>query len=114
MPLYEVRLEAQDGSGHYRKTTLLADTEEAASARCEESERAMVAFRIDPGKAAEILDGRPEKTIDEIDLDPANVRAQFAGAHRAWLLTHAQDTPYEVTSVTELDPHTKQAKAGAK
>lgn len=95
MPRYEVRLEAQDafredGSPHFRLTTLEAPDEAAAIAACERAEYRRAAYRLDPGDLAR---------LEDIEADPEQ---ELAGQEKAQLYTHRQAKPYLVVSVTEL------------
>ena len=52
MPIFSFRLDAQDGSGHFRSGRIEAASAEVARAALEEREARHVAFRMDAGRTA--------------------------------------------------------------
>lgn len=110
MPRYEVRLEAQDGSGHFRVTRLMAEDEKAAQKACERKELELVLYQLSDADKAEILEATGAKTLagvpkaaklDASDKEKAPFRA-LDPAHRARLAAHRQEEPFKVVSVTEV------------
>lgn len=115
MARYEVRLEAQDDSGHFRVTRLDAASKEEAKRTCERRELELVLYEItadeekalleraaDAGvKAKSIADLPRPAALDATDEEKAAFRA-LDGADRARLNAHHQEKPYEVVSVTEV------------
>lgn len=102
MPRYRVRLEStdhsqDDGTPHFRETTLAADTPEAAREYCVEQEFKLVGFRLDAERLAEL-----QAVIDAHDGDLKALNGQDRGHYAI----HHQTTPYHVVSVTELPART--------
>jgi hypothetical protein len=106
MPLYEFRLEAQDGSGHFRQGTIEADTKDVAQATLEMRELEYTLYRLgdDPNwdqAAAEALHG-----ADTLDAALALPKGEKMPAHlppkvRAKLALHRQAKPYKIVKLTE-------------
>lgn len=122
---YEVRLEAQDGSGHFRVMRLDADTKQAARRACERKELEMVLWEIPDDRIVDLLE-RAGLAVPEsrarADLiaaleqfpKPAKIDApreekrvfldSLTQGDRAMLHTHFQEQPYKVVSVKEWQP----------
>lgn len=110
MPRYEVRLEAQDGSGHFRVTRLEADNADAARRHCERLELRNVLFEIPEEQRVELCAKYGVDYLDELprpaalDADAA-AKASFRALEtddRARLNAHYQEQPYLVASVEEV------------
>lgn len=113
MPLYEARLEATDGSGHFRVTRLQAADKKTAERQVRRLELRRVLYEISDEDAAAILDrveeasGKRPDSIDELPkaapLDASDEqKAAFRAldvADRARLHTHFQTEPYELVSI---------------
>jgi hypothetical protein len=109
MPLFRVRLEAQDGSGHFRSTSLEAPDKEAAKRFCERMELKRVLFEIPAQMQAALCAEYEVDSIDDLpkatarsaaDEDKAAFRA-LKGNDRARLHAHYQSEPYKVTKVEQ-------------
>jgi hypothetical protein len=97
MPTFEVRLEDPD-SDEFRITTLTVADEAAARAFCEDSERSMVAFRVDPAEEKQL------RAMAERDAKrAADEPAILTGRDKARLHTHRQAKPYAIKSVREVE-----------
>lgn len=111
MPRYEVRLEAQDGSGHFRLTRLVTDTAEQARRRCERLELRNVLFQLSDEQTAELLERYEAATLDELprpaaldaDLSEKQPFRALQTPDRARLTAHRQEQPYAVVSVREVE-----------
>ena len=111
MALFEVRLEAQDGSGHYRITRLQADDADAARKQCERKELELVLYQLTPADEQAVLKAAKADTLDDVPhtaaLDaPAEEKAAFRALspeHRAKVHAHRQEEPYAVVSVEEVE-----------
>lgn len=127
MPRYEVRLEAQDGSGHFRLTRIDAPTKQAAKRVCERRELEMVLWEIPDDRIVDLLqragvdvpkaDGGGPPTREQLVAaleqfpKPAKLSASreekrvfldsLSQGDRAMLHTHFQEQPYKVVSVKE-------------
>jgi hypothetical protein len=127
MPRYEVRLEAQDGTGHFRVTRLDAADKDDAKRQCERMELKRVLFELTDDQKHELLERYevdvkatgPEGVLTSADLEKgigelpipaaldasADDKAEFralAVEDRARLHTHFQSEPYEVVSVEKV------------
>lgn len=109
MPLFRVRLEAQDGSGHFRQTTGEFADKAAAKRHCERMELKRVLFEMPADLAAAICAEAVVESVDELpkplprdasDADKAAFRA-LKGDTRARIDAHFQTEPYKVTKVEE-------------
>lgn len=91
MPKYVARLEAQDGSGHYRRSAIQADTVEEARAILEQREQKYASFQLNPAD------------LDELEAKEAALPegARLAGKERAQLAFHRQALPYTLVSIEE-------------
>lgn len=87
MPRYYARLEATDGSGHFRFISIHSPSEEEARAVLERREQTFAAFRLDTEELAEC-----ERLIAEAEAEgkaaPPDVRSKLA--------LHNQAEPYEL------------------
>lgn len=110
MPRYEVRLEAQDGSGHFRLTRLLAADADAARRHCERLELRNVLFELDAEQRHALLGKYEAGSLEELPR-PAAVDASLEEKQpfraletqdRARLQAHFQELPYRVVSVEEV------------
>lgn len=111
MPAYSFRLEAPDGSGHFRVGTIYTDTEEEARALLEFREHRRAAFKMNEDQEAEVLANAGVDSIDDLperaDIgappeDSAAFRA-LPAAHRAWVATHRQAQPFDLVSLEEAE-----------
>lgn len=93
MPKFKVRLESQTDS-HAREVTLSAKNEAEARLICEERERDLSAFQLEPDVLAVI-----EK--DHSIGPDGKVRGPVAKA-KADLHAHYQGRPYKIVSVTKV------------
>lgn len=126
MQFFDFRLEAQDGSGHYREGTIsigekdlevagAKTAKEAARILLERQEARKVAFQLGDEHVAE-LEAPPDqggygRPIGELlDLHPAPLKATeeekapfraLNVKHRAWLNLHRQEKPYKLVSLTK-------------
>lgn len=87
MPKYIARLEAQDGSGHYRRVAISAASEDAAREFLIGREQRYTAFQLDDAELAKI-EKREEK-------------GPLTGTDRANIVLHRQEQPYELVSLVE-------------
>jgi hypothetical protein len=110
MPRYEVRLEAQDDSGHFRITRLEADGPDGARRACERLELKRVLFELSDEQKQDLCARYEVASIDELpapapyDSPPAE-KAAFRAldtADRSRLHAHYQELPYAVVSVEEV------------
>lgn len=103
MPLYDVRLEAADGSGHFRNSTIAADSEKEARDTLEAREREYELYRLDTAEIAALEETygkaliqkalalpKEAKLSEHVDL-PSNVRTT--------LVLHRQPKPYKIVSL---------------
>lgn len=126
MRRFEVKLEAQDGSGHFRVVRLAAPSKEKAREHCERTEYAIAAWQLDEQRAAELLDTYAPKKVNVPDGEgrlaalhealenlpkPAALDAkpekkapflELDARARGLLQTHFQTEPYKVVSVQEV------------
>lgn len=107
MPRYDVRLEAQDGSGHFRTTSVEAADKKEARQKIERNEYALAAFQLDAEQQRDLCDRYDAKSVDELpkpaardasDEDKAPFRALEA-RDRGLLVSHWQEQPYKVVSI---------------
>lgn len=111
MSRYEVRLEAPDGSGHFRVVRLDAADEHDARRQCERKELELVLFELPAEARADICKRHDVSSIDELPAAPPLDAAHEDNAafralpkeDRAHLHAHYQEKPYEVVSVTEWE-----------
>lgn len=107
MPLFRVRLEAQDGSGHFRQTTGEWPDKAAAKRHCERMELKRVLYDMPAEMQAELcvrygvesIDDLPKaapRTASEEDKQPFR---ELKPPERARLHAHFQSEPYKVTKV---------------
>jgi hypothetical protein len=107
---YEVRLEAQDGSGHFRITRLYAADADEARRRCEQDEYLRAGFALSAQQQAELCERYEVKSIDELpqpaalDASPEEKESfrELETPDRARLHAHYQERPYKVVSVEEV------------
>jgi hypothetical protein len=95
---FRVRLESpdltrDDGSPHFRVTTLLAADDVEARRQCERRELRIAAHEYPPDVLAD-LEEQEKRALDAGVVVPAQVRMQLA--------SHRQEAPYEVVSVEEV------------
>lgn len=110
MALFRVRLEAQDGSGHFRQTTLEAADKAAAKRFCERGELRRVLYEMPEDLQAELCAKYDVQSIDDLPRPgalgaPADERAPFReldGNARARLQAHYQSEPYKIVKVEEV------------
>jgi hypothetical protein len=121
--IYEFRLEATDGSGHFRQGAINADSEHEARVTLEYRELVNTRYRIDQDEFAAIAARRfpaPDnatagelKAIDKRRADLAEALAadgitadgyaQLAGNDRAKVAFHHQPSPYELVRLAERE-----------
>jgi hypothetical protein len=120
--LFEFRTEAQDGSGHFRRGQIEAESREAAKAALERQEFQRAAYQIDPDRARQVLEAAGVKVPSAAQLadlhkelealpKPAKPEAseedkaefrQFSVNHRAWLNIHRQEQPYKLVHLRKV------------
>jgi hypothetical protein len=107
MPLYQFRLEAQDGSGHFRQGTIAASSKEEAKLVLEERERDFAAFTLDDERVAELLQTHGADSLDALpkaaplkatEEEKAEFRA-LPVRDRAHLNLHRQAKPYKLVKL---------------
>ena len=110
MPTFRFRLEAQDGSGHFRSGTTEAETRDAAKSFLEEREAQFVAFTLDDERAAELCKIYGVESVDELpspapasasEADKAAFR-ELAVRDRSHVNLHRQSKPYKLVSLVEV------------
>lgn len=111
MPLFRFRLEATDGSGHFRSGMTEAGSEDEARIQLGLREYQHAAYKLDPEREAVLLETYGVKTLEDLP-HPAPVEAseeekaeyrQLKGQHRTWLVIHRQQTPYELVELEEVE-----------
>ena len=107
MPRFEVRLEAQDGSGHFRQTSGYFPDKKAAQRHCERMELRRALFTLDAEQAADLCERYGVTSVDELpkaapraasDAKKAPFR-ELKPQDRSRLHAHYQEQPYKVVSV---------------
>ncbi len=109
MPVFRVHLDAPDGSGHFRRTSVEAGDKDEARRIVERLELRRTLFELNAGQQAELCATYGVESIDELPKaaprDAADEeRAAFrslAPRTRAWLHTHYQSAPYKITKIEE-------------
>lgn len=91
MPKFVARLEAQDGSGHYRRSVIEADSKEEARTVLEEREETYALYRLTTDELADLES--KEGALPE--------GARLPGRERSQLALHRQEKPYKLVSLTE-------------
>lgn len=86
MPKFIARLEAQDGSGHFRRVRIFADSETAARVFLESRELRSAGFQLDDAELAKL-----------------EAKDRLSGGDRAKLALHNQEQPYVLVSLEETD-----------
>ena len=110
MPLYSFRLEAQDGSGHFRQGTTEAESKDDARNWLELQELQKATFRLTDERAAELCDEYGADSVDELPKVPKLGAPQEAKAaframtvrDRAHLNIHRQTKPYKLVKLEEV------------
>lgn len=107
MPLFRVHLEAQGGSGHFRRASVEAADKAEARRIVERLELRRTLFELNAEQCAELCARYGVASIDELpkaaprsasDEEKAPFRS-LAAKERAWLHTHYQNAPYKVTKI---------------
>lgn len=100
MPKYKVRLESPDQfrdklgkHPHFRVTSIVADSAEAAQEVCVRREYEKVIYQLDPDALADLQTAEAVAAEKGVNAPP-DVRRRLA--------THRQALPYEVVSVEEV------------
>jgi hypothetical protein len=110
MPLYRFRLEAQDGSGHFRSGQTEAGSEDEARVQLGLREYRFAAYKLDPDREAILLEEYDVGSLEDLP-HPAPVEASeeekaeyrgLKGQHRTWLVMHRQAAPYELVELEEV------------
>lgn len=103
MPVFDVRLEAQDGSGHYRHSAIQAADADEARATLEGREREYEMYRLDTAEIGELEREHGSDVIAEALEAPkeAKMPAGLPANVRAKLAIHRQSKPYKIVSVKE-------------
>lgn len=116
MPRYHFRLEAQDGSGHFRQGTVISPSEEEVRAFLERSEIGKTGYRLtteEHDEIAAVLDelANVEQVVFRKTADLAGKLEQLltagvkvAGDVRMRITTHAQEHPYLIVYVSDSPP----------
>ena len=110
MQFFRVLLVAQDGSGHFRQTTLEAPSKADARRACERMELKRVLYEMPPQMQAELCERYEVASIDDLPKAgalgaPEAERAPFRELHgdeRSRLHAHYQNLPYKVTKVERV------------
>lgn len=110
MPVYAFRLEAQDGSGHFRRGRIAADSEDEARETLEgrEYEYALTALTTD--EIAELVIGYGLGVEEALELPPEGKISEVTDEQgrplppvvRAKLATHRQADPYKLVELEEV------------
>lgn len=87
MPRYYARLEATDGSGHFRFVTIHADSEAEARAAIMRREHGFAAFRLDTDELADVEKQAAQAEKQGVPVPP-DARSKLA--------LHHQTEPYEL------------------
>lgn len=102
MKLFQFRLEAQDGSGHFRRGTIEAESKDQARAILEEREQVSALYRLDTDELSEL---EAKEAAHRADLEAKGALTPqtklLAGRERAQLALHRQEQPYKLTSLSE-------------
>jgi len=115
MPVYEFRLDAQDGSGHFRSGRIAADTEDEARATLQMRELEYQLTALDTDELAELEKLYGALLRDDLGLDEdasgidavlalpkeAKMPASLPPAVRAKLALHRQQKPYKLSKLSE-------------
>jgi len=109
MPIFHFRLEAQDGSGHFRQGSIESESEAHARMVLEERERDNAAFQLDDGRIAELLDEHGAESLDELPHAAAAKASEAEKAafralpvrDRSHLNLHRQTKPYRLVKLEQ-------------
>lgn len=101
--LFEVRLEAPDGSG-FRLVRTQAEDAETAKKIAYRLELSNVLFELSAEQEAELLKTYKAKSLDELPdyRDDRQAFRRLAVPDRARLNAHRQTEPFEIVSVKEV------------
>jgi type II secretory pathway component PulF len=91
MPKFVARLEAQDGSGHYRRSVIMADSKQEARNILEQRETRNAYYRLTTDELSALE--TKEKKLKEGE--------RLAGKERSQLTLHRQAEPYKLVSLEE-------------
>ena len=94
--LYRFRLEAQDGSGHFRRGTIDAESREEAEVFLLDREHRLVAFRL-PDADVPV----PPPPVDASEDEKREFRG-IKTKDRAHAAIHHQSEPYELVELEEM------------
>lgn len=108
--LFDFRLEAQDGSGHFRQGRISANDRAEAKRVLEEREAAFAAFELPEERQAEIAEENGYESFDAIPKVPKmgssdEERAEFRSLpvrDRAHVNLHRQAKPYKLVKLEEV------------
>ncbi len=111
MERFVYRLDATDGSGHFRQGSIVSESADEARAALERREHAAAGYslREDDGKVRQAfldlieqtMPGTTAKTVESMLDDGLDFKGfeQLPPPVRAALATHAQATPYELAYI---------------
>jgi len=89
MKKFVARLEAQDGSGHFRRVAVFSESLEEAKRFLEDRERGYARFKLSDEEKAEI----ERKLAEGEKLTPAEIQNQvYANQEEPYVLVHIGDT----------------------
>lgn len=95
MAKFVARLEATDGSGHFRRVVIFTGSVEEARSTLERRERAYTAFQLTGDELAKLEAKEQKATKEGLQLPPDD---------RQKLVFHRQPSPYEIVWIGETDP----------
>lgn len=95
MPKFVARLEATDGSGHFRRTVIYADTIDRARDILERRELGYATFRLTADEIAE---------LEKKEADAAKKGLRLSPDDRQKLVYHRQAEPYQLAWIGDTDP----------
>jgi len=110
VPIFSFRLEAKDGSGHFRQGRIEAPDETAARVILQKREFDRAVYQMPDELAAEICEAYGVKSVDDLPSrapigapqeDSADFRT-LEVRYRANLNIHRQAEPYELTDLEEV------------
>lgn len=112
MPKFAFRLEAQDGSGHYRVGSGVFDSEQEAREHLEQKERQIVDYRLTIEQVDELValalpegDDKARVKLAKELVDKGLDADGFRGLPprvRAAVATHQQAGPYKLVKLEEV------------
>lgn len=101
MPKFVAHLEAQDGSGNFRRTVIFSASEEEARRTLRNREFAAAMYRLDTDELAQ---------LEEKETAAHAAGLELSKEDRSKLATHRQEQPYELTYFGTTDPPRKTGR----